>query len=200
MLWNWDTVDACFLTRSWHIRSAAGFAGTCILIVALVIFLEALRRVAHEYEEHIAHPPHDAASPAASSGPGKAERSTTEDEGGGEQRSGSEAAAPAAPATQSRASSSSPGAVLYATGRALSATSRSAQRAFRTDGFATAMRALLHTAQFAVAYLVMLLAMYYNGYILISIFVGAFLGAFLFGRGGRAGKGTGDGEATVCCG
>ncbi|KAI1658071.1 hypothetical protein F4813DRAFT_357254 [Daldinia decipiens] len=34
--------------------------------------------------------------------------------------------------------------------------------------------------QFAVAYFVMLLAMYYNGYIIISIFVGAYIGAFIF--------------------
>lgn len=34
--------------------------------------------------------------------------------------------------------------------------------------------------QFAVAYIIMLMAMYYNGYIIICIFIGAFLGAFLF--------------------
>ena len=34
--------------------------------------------------------------------------------------------------------------------------------------------------QFAVAYFVMLLAMYFNGYVIICIFIGAFLGAFLF--------------------
>lgn len=34
--------------------------------------------------------------------------------------------------------------------------------------------------QFAVAYFIMLLAMYYNGYIIISIIIGAFLGAFIF--------------------
>lgn len=35
--------------------------------------------------------------------------------------------------------------------------------------------------QFAVAYFIMLLAMYYNGYFLICIFVGAWIGAFVFG-------------------
>lgn len=34
--------------------------------------------------------------------------------------------------------------------------------------------------QFAVAYFVMLLAMYYNGYLIICIFIGAFLGYFIF--------------------
>jgi copper transporter 1 len=35
-------------------------------------------------------------------------------------------------------------------------------------------------AQFAVAYIIMLLAMYFNGYLIICIFIGAFIGAFIF--------------------
>jgi len=42
------------------------------------------------------------------------------------------------------------------------------------------IRALLHTLQFGVAYIVMLLAMYYNGYLIICIFIGAFLGSLIF--------------------
>tara|TARA_R110002060_G_scaffold40006_5_gene51240 strand:+ start:219 stop:449 length:231 start_codon:yes stop_codon:yes gene_type:complete len=34
--------------------------------------------------------------------------------------------------------------------------------------------------QFAVAYFIMLLAMYFNGYIIICIFIGAWIGSFLF--------------------
>lgn len=41
------------------------------------------------------------------------------------------------------------------------------------------VRATLHTMQFAVAYFIMLLAMSYNGYIIISIFIGAFVGFWL---------------------
>ena len=43
-----------------------------------------------------------------------------------------------------------------------------------------AVRALLYTLQLAVAYTIMLLAMYYNGYILVSILIGAFIDAFIF--------------------
>lgn len=43
-----------------------------------------------------------------------------------------------------------------------------------------ALRSLIHTAQFAVAYFVMLLAMYFNGYIIICIFLGAYIGSFIF--------------------
>lgn len=42
------------------------------------------------------------------------------------------------------------------------------------------IRALIHMLQFAVAYFIMLLAMYYNGYIIICIIIGAFLGSFIF--------------------
>jgi copper transporter 1 len=30
MLLNWYSIDACFLSDKWHIRSKAGFAGTLI--------------------------------------------------------------------------------------------------------------------------------------------------------------------------
>ena len=43
-----------------------------------------------------------------------------------------------------------------------------------------AIRAGIYMLQFATAYLVMLLAMYYNGYVLLCIFVGAFVGFFVF--------------------
>jgi copper transporter 1 len=41
-------------------------------------------------------------------------------------------------------------------------------------------RAILHAIQFGIAYIVMLLAMYYNGYFIICIFLGAFVGSFIF--------------------
>lgn len=51
---------------------------------------------------------------------------------------------------------------------------------YRPSPVEQVVRALLHMVQFAVAYFVMLLAMYYNGYIIICIFIGAFLGSLIF--------------------
>ena len=51
---------------------------------------------------------------------------------------------------------------------------------FTPNLFQQLVRAFLHMAQFAVAYIVMLLAMYFNGYLIICIFLGAFIGAFIF--------------------
>jgi copper transporter 1 len=51
--------------------------------------------------------------------------------------------------------------------------------AFRATPLQQLIRAGIHAATFGVAYIVMLLAMYFNGYIIISIILGAFLGKFL---------------------
>jgi solute carrier family 31 (copper transporter), member 1 len=53
MLWNWYTVDSCFLSTSWHVRSNAAFAGSCIGAIFLVISLEFLRRAGREYDRSV---------------------------------------------------------------------------------------------------------------------------------------------------
>lgn len=77
-------------------------------------------------------------------------------------------------------------------------------RLFRPSLLQQAVRTLLHLLQFVVAYFVMLLAMYFNGYIIISIFIGAFLGYFAFGwetfSVSQEGKDRMQEEVTVCCG
>lgn len=51
---------------------------------------------------------------------------------------------------------------------------------FRPSVLQQMIRALIHMLTFGVAYFVMLLAMYYNGYIIICILIGAFIGSFIF--------------------
>ncbi|CAG9949178.1 unnamed protein product [Clonostachys rosea f. rosea IK726] len=53
MLWNWYTVDACFLSSTWHIENNAMFAASCIGVVLLVVVLELLRRLGKEYDNLI---------------------------------------------------------------------------------------------------------------------------------------------------
>ncbi|KAI8308385.1 Copper transport protein ctr4 [Colletotrichum sp. SAR11_240] len=72
---------------------------------------------------------------------------------------------------------------------------------FRPNFFQQAIRALLHMVQFAVAYFIMLLAMYYNGYIIICIFLGSYIGSFIFQwETLYDGPTSAAKEATVCCG
>jgi copper transporter 1 len=53
MLWNWYTVDACFIARSWQISSSGMFAGSCIGVIFLVISLELLRRSQREFDRYL---------------------------------------------------------------------------------------------------------------------------------------------------
>jgi copper transporter 1 len=50
MLWNWNIIDSCFLSESWHITNNAMFAASCIGTALLVVCLEFLRRVSTEYD------------------------------------------------------------------------------------------------------------------------------------------------------
>ena len=50
---------------------------------------------------------------------------------------------------------------------------------FRYTPLQQLARSVIHMATFAVAYFIMLLAMYFNGYIIISIFIGALIGKFI---------------------
>jgi copper transporter 1 len=171
MLWNWNTIDSCFLARSWHIRSRGMFAGSCIGVICLVIVLEFLRRIAREYDAFIIHRAQMRAQylvPSAQTQPGAAIPSPASesdsavgigDNGTGAQKTPANTST--APAAASGPSSGAPFRV-------------------RPSLIEQVIRALLHMLQFAVAYFVMLLAMYFNGYIIICIFIGAFLGSFIF--------------------
>jgi copper transporter 1 len=53
MLWNWNTIDSCFIASSWKITSTGVFAGSCIGVVLLVISLEMLRRAVKEYDRFL---------------------------------------------------------------------------------------------------------------------------------------------------
>ncbi|KAI1394291.1 Ctr copper transporter family-domain-containing protein [Hypoxylon trugodes] len=166
MLWNWYTIDSCFLASSWHNTSSGMFAGSCIGVILLTMTLELLRRTVREYDRYLIrkHTSTFVLAPAATS-------STSDDK--------------------------------TATARPTSLQQNAVQSGgFRPTILEQAIRALLHMVQFAVAYFIMLLAMYYNGYIIICIFIGAYLGAFVFhwehlDTGRRATSATQ--EPTVCC-
>lgn len=60
MLWNWYTVDACFLSSSWHVTSKAQFAGSVIGICLLVMAIEGVRRLGREYDRRLLRARNDA--------------------------------------------------------------------------------------------------------------------------------------------
>lgn len=176
MLWNWNTIDTCFISSSWHITSKGMFAGSCIGVILLVMILELLRRAGKEYDRFLlAQYTRSLGQSSISSASSSAHETL---------KGPSASAAAAAPATPA-----------YAPGL---------NAKFRPNVLQQAIRALLHMLQFAVAYFVMLLAMYYNGYFIICIFIGAYLGYFIFGWENLVVKAGGQDrlqeEVTVCCG
>ncbi|EUC51406.1 hypothetical protein COCMIDRAFT_79458 [Bipolaris oryzae ATCC 44560] len=177
MLWNWNVVDACFITPSWHIRSKGMFAGSCIGVILLVVLLELLRRAAKEYDHFIVT---------------QHSKTLVSDTAALSSASSAEGIVPGTSKSSGPAGATSPtmGGVVKAK--------------FRPTVMQQAVRALLHTCAFAVAYFVMLLAMYYNGYFIICIFIGAYIGYFVFGwESFTVSKGGDDRmqeNATVCCG
>lgn len=146
MLWNWNTIDTCFLSSSWHIRSSGMFAGSCIGVILLAMSLEFMRRAVKEYDRYLIRKHAARPSPAVSIDNGEA--------------GSPKGASPTNTTTPLQCAVPPQG--------------------FRPTIFEQAIRAFLHMVQFAVAYFVMLLAMYYNGYIIICIFIGAYIGAFIF--------------------
>lgn len=173
MLWNWNVVDACFISESWHIKSKGMFAGSCIGVILLVVLLEFLRRAAKEYDRFIV------------TQYSKTLQATTTN------------------VSSSNAITAGTNKDPAVEGVALPARVGAANK-FRPTVVQQAVRALLHTCAFAVAYFVMLLAMYYNGYFIICIFIGAYIGYFAFGwesfSVSKGGEDRMQENATVCCG
>lgn len=136
------------------------FAGSCIGVVCLVISLEFLRRAGREYDSYIIRQ----ARLRQPSTTGALRQDTCDSN--------------ACPGAENESSTPDPS--KQATAGAKSASIARVSAPYRPSLLEHTLRSLIHMVQFAVAYIIMLLAMYYNGYIIICIFIGAFLGAFLF--------------------
>lgn len=215
MQWNWNTIDSCFLAESWHVGSNGAFAASCIGTILLVIILEALRRVGKEYDNWIlrgfqaraAHarlglsssgssPQRAAAAPGAG-GPTSSSSSSSSATGGNPKG----ATAKVTPASAAWKRLGGAGVGGAGAGRAV---------AFRASPLQQFLRAVIHAAALGLAYIVMLLVMSYNGYIIICVIIGGGLGKFFCDWMTRQyiidGDGLGDEEGaagieepSVCC-
>ncbi|KAI9790261.1 MAG: Copper Transporter integral membrane protein that functions in high affinity copper transport [Peltula sp. TS41687] len=164
MLWNWYTVDSCFIARSWHVRSHGTFAVSCIGVVLLVILLEGLRRTQRELDRYLLRRAAAASASASASSPARQQS----DDGGDTPPPGKAVGGETTPAN------------YYTPADASLAPPRHRSSSSNLKLWQQMLRSVLYMFQFAVGYFVMLLAMYYNGYIIVCIFLGAFLGAMVF--------------------
>ena len=137
MLINYNTVGACFISEDWRITSTAMFAGSCVGVVCLSVLLELLRRAVKEWDRRLVrdHVARFRASSPSSSSPA----SSASSGGGGGGVKGDPAAGEAGGA------------------RCPAAVATQAVPPFRPKLWQQVIRSFLHTAQFTVAYFIMLL-------------------------------------------
>jgi copper transporter 1 len=128
MLFNFNTIDACFLSTGWQIKNNGMFAATCIGTILLVVLVEFCRRIGREYDNFLTRQFHRQAAHG-----------------------------------------------IFAKKWGESRTAIT----FRATPLQQLTRAVIHAVTFAGAYITMLLAMYFNVYVIVCIFIGAGLGKFL---------------------
>ncbi|KUI69262.1 Copper transport protein ctr4 [Cytospora mali] len=147
MLWNWYTIDSCFLAESWHVSSQGAFAASCIGTILLVMVLEALRRFGREYDDWILR--------------GFQARAATLSDCSSSRNNGSVA----------KVGFETTVSAARVDGRLV---------VFRASPLQQVIRSVIHAVSLGVAYIVMLLVMSYNGYIIICVIIGGGLGKFFF--------------------
>lgn len=170
------------------------FAGSCIGVICLVLCLEFLRRVSREYDAFIIRRARLRAqylTPAKTGQSSQSSPSASLLASDRDEDAVGSCCQPAPNQTQTQTQNqtakadpiptvSSTAPQQVATGVVGAGAAADGMELVRPTIVEHTIRSLLHMLQFAVAYFVMLLAMYFNGYFIICIFIGAFLGAFLF--------------------
>ncbi|MCJ1348593.1 Copper Transporter integral membrane protein that functions in high affinity copper transport, partial [Peltigera leucophlebia] len=161
---------------------------SCIGVILLVMSLEFLRRVGREYERYIL-----------------AERTRNMRRLGGSSASNNGLVEEGAEsmASTDRQADGKTGLMTRNSGFKTTTTAAGESKGrvmIRPTLLQQLIRAGLHMITFAVAYFVMLLAMYYNGYFIICILIGAFIGAFIFSWETVGAGNIEEREVTGCCG
>ncbi|SNX87450.1 related to CTR3 - high-affinity copper transporter of the plasma membrane [Melanopsichium pennsylvanicum] len=170
MLGNWQTIGTCVLTSSWHVKTEAQFAGTCIGVFLIVFLIETVRRWSREFDRYILE--------RAMIQRRETRRRT--------QHLKTEMATrlAQADASQDRSTVSQKLEQLdtiffgIPTGRSGCRQAALDSMRFRPAMWQQLLRSLLYGVQFTGAYLVMLIGMTFNGYILIAIILGGIFGHF----------------------
>lgn len=198
MLWNWHTIGACFISEGWYISSAALFALTCLGALAVAMLFEFVRRVSREWERHrfardVGNPREfypqipgielgplqpAAAQPADAQSARSARSAQPADAQPADAQPAGARPADAQPAdaqpVAGRPASSRPASAIGPNNRVPPFFPNRVEHAL--------IRSLLHVLQVAIAYGLILMAVSFNGYVILCIVVGHYLGFVLFGR------------------
>ncbi|KAK4042409.1 Ctr copper transporter family-domain-containing protein [Parachaetomium inaequale] len=152
MLFTWDTTDLCVVFRQWHITSTMSLVVSLAAIVAICAGYEALREGIRQYEAMLARRVDTAPLPRSPSPLPSPRRYFEEQE--------EESATETAPFL---------GAL------------RTGQNREQVTRQAHVTKAVLYGVQNFYAFMIMLIFMTYNGWVMIAVSVGAGLGYLVFG-------------------
>ncbi|EWZ86942.1 hypothetical protein FOWG_10411 [Fusarium oxysporum f. sp. lycopersici MN25] len=181
MLWNWNTIGTCFISKAWYMDSGGKFGITCFGAFMLVMLLEFLARVSREWERH------------------RFARGAPNSQGPYAPAAGIELAVLQPAAAQPAAAQPDdiqPDDIQPVASRPASATGPNNGKdandanndanpipnfcpSFVEHAF---INAILHMVQCIITYILILMAVSFNGYIIISMFIGAYVGALCFQR------------------
>lgn len=195
MIWNWKVINSCFLSEGWHVKTRGQFAGTCIGIFCWVVFLVWLRKARSAFDSYIVQ---NKARRLAKVGNVNVAQNTAQANGQPNIKNLNEGKAHNSDAS-STSEVPSPEKSAYAnqTGDAVKGkalvdkaeeagvlpftSSEDAPRlSIRPNILEQLLRALLFGFEYSIIWLLGLILMSYNGYVIISAFLGAFVGFLLF--------------------
>lgn len=177
MLWNWYTINSCFLARSWHVTSRGMFAGTCIGIFFWVMAYCWFHRFIVEYDNAIVdykRKKYNLTCGSCCAG-GAATDASSEEKGSTEEQD--------AVVTES---TKSPGSDYWTplkntfSHKWYLAWMNKDKETIYPSPLEHIGRSGLYLMEWTVSYLIMLLWMYYNGYVIITMILGYFFGQLFF--------------------
>ncbi|KAH3688107.1 hypothetical protein WICPIJ_000878 [Wickerhamomyces pijperi] len=183
MLWNWYTINSCFIAKSWHVRTKAQFAGSCIGCFFLVMSAQWLHRFSREYDAAIARRKQVMLSKTGVTG-GQTKK-VASDSGDSSLdidswENDKRASLMFLPSDSPISNLFQPIIYVFSHDWFLNFSSLSNASMSYPNFIEHTIRALIFAVQWTQSYIIMLLFMYYNGYIIISCILGAFFGRLVF--------------------
>ncbi|KAI0970383.1 Ctr copper transporter family-domain-containing protein [Xylaria arbuscula] len=179
MLFTWDTTDLCIVFRQWHVKGSASLVFSLLAIVAICAGYEALREGTRKYELWLSNQ-------EAAHNSGRARNNTDlqrreeEEEERYQDNDPNNGREPVAETT--------PFLGIERIGAGLSSSPPESSSAVSQR--ARILKAILYGVQNFYAFMIMLLFMTYNGWVMIAVAVGAGVGYYAFGSNTRATKET----------
>ncbi|PWZ03525.1 Ctr-domain-containing protein [Testicularia cyperi] len=170
MLGNWQTINTCVLTSSWHIRTEAQFAGTCIGIFLMTFVIETVRRWSREFDRWVLE--------QAVQQRRQQRRLTAQLQSQITDRIAANGNEAHDVSTKRRMAKLDQIFFGLPTDQATCRQAALESMKFRPQLWQQMIRSLLYGIQFTGAYIIMLISMTYNGYIMIAIVLGGILGHF----------------------